>query len=385
MQRHKKHKNIHPFFAYTYIVFAIGISIWLFSVANPKTVQADEAGSFNEILSEKDKIAEQELLKPDVILSTEDQPEIVKEIEQIENLAQDSSNLSVTILPSGYHQSTKSAVTVLFSVPIKKDSFEKSFTIVPPVAGEFSVNGRVGIFTPYNNLSPDTKYNIQINKNIIGLNGEKLIDNAFGSFTTNPESHILAVPYYRQQFSRSCEAASLRMALAYKGIITDDEEIINLAGYDPREPNWADRTWDDPYKMFVGFMDGKELGYGMYASALAKAGLSLGSTNHVLKNPTSSEIAEAIWNNNPVVIWGYIKGTVPKLSYFYTETGKKIPIYSNEHARTVVGVVGSVDNPVGFYVHDPLSGVANEYWTADDLNKHMSIFGGVSNQALIVE
>ena len=63
MQQRKKHKNIHPFFVYTYIVFAIGFSVWLFSVANPRTVQADEAGSFNEIISEKDKITEQELFK----------------------------------------------------------------------------------------------------------------------------------------------------------------------------------------------------------------------------------------------------------------------------------------------------------------------------------
>jgi uncharacterized protein YvpB len=385
MPKHKKHKHIHPIRAYIYIIMAFGFSVWLISIANPNKVEANETGSFNEIITEKDNAAQIELLKPDVVLSTEDKIDQVEEIKQIENPTSDSTNLSATILPSGNHQSIKSIVTVLFSTAIEKDSFEKSFTIVPNVAGEFRVNGRIGTFTPYNSLSPDTKYEIQINKNIVGLKGEKLVDNTIGSFTTNPENHILAVPYYRQQFSRSCEAASLRMALAYKGIITDDKEIVDLAGYDPREPDFVNKTWDDPNKMFVGFLSGKQVGYGMYAPALAKASVSLGSTGKVLKNPTSSEIAEAVWNNNPVVIWGYIKNTVPKLSYFYTETGKKIPIYSNEHARVVVGVVGSIDNPVGFYVHDPLSGVANEYWTADNLSKHMSIFGGVSNQALIVE
>lgn len=383
MQRHKKHKNIHPFFAYTYIVFAIGISIWLFSVANPQQVKADDEAPFVDLLSQKDTAVQQELLKPDIVMQTNtiDQ-DMVNEI-PVSN--SDSTEFSVTVLPSGEHQSTKSVITLIFSKPVDVNSLDKNFNIVPDVAGNFSVNKNVITFSPNQSLKPGTKYNITINNSLASKDGQKLTTNAIASFTTNPQSHILAVPYYRQQFSRSCEAASLRMALAYKGIITNDEEIINLAGYNPTEPNWADRTWDDPYKMFVGFMSGSKLGYGMYASALAKAGTSLGSTNNVLKNPTSSQIAESIWNDNPVIIWGYIKGTVPELSYFYTKTGKRVPIYSNEHARIVVGVVGSIEDPVGFYIHDPLSGIANEYWTAEDLAKHMSIFGAVSNQALTVE
>lgn len=383
MQQRKKHKNIHPFFAYTYIVFAIGFSVWLFSVANPRTVQADEAGSFNEIISEKDKITEQELLKPDVVMTTDElNYEATNEIPLVN---QDSKDFSVIILPNGEHQSIKSVVTLIFSKPVDVNSINKNFTIIPNVSGKFTVVNNIATFTPDEYFKPGTKYSIVVNQSLKSKDGENLPTNINASFVTNPQSHILTVPYYRQQFSRSCEAASLRMALAYKGIVTDDKEIVDLAGYDPREPDLVNKIWDDPNKMFVGFLSGKQVGYGMYATALAKASLSLGSTGKVLKNPTSTEIAQSIWNNNPVVIWGYIKGTVPNLSYFYTETGKKIPIYSNEHARVVVGVVGSVEDPVGFYVHDPLSGVANEYWTAGDLQKHMSIFGGVSNQALIVE
>ena len=73
------------------------------------------------------------------------------------------------------------------------------------------------------------------------------------------------------------------MALTYKGIVTDDKEIVDLAGYDPREPDLVNKIWDDPNKMFVGFLSGKQVGYGMYATALAKASLSLGSTGKVLK------------------------------------------------------------------------------------------------------
>lgn len=382
MASHKKHKHIHPVHAYMYIGLAIGASIWLVTLANPARVKADADVSLNALITEKDTVAETELLKPDVVLSTE---EVSMALPEIVETPVTETDLSVTILPSGKHQSTKSSITFLFSHPVSLPLLKSSVTIVPNVSGSFSVNGRIGTFTPDSPLAPETQYQVKVASSIHGLEGEKLSTAVSARFETRAETHILAVPYYRQQFSRSCEAASLRMALAYLGTVANDKEIVTAAGYDPREPNWGDKTWDDPYEMFVGFLDGKQVGYGMYASALAKASSALGHSSRVLKNPTSEELAQAIWNDTPVVIWGYIKGTAPKLSYFYTDAGKRIPIYSNEHARTIVGVVGSPENPVGFYVHDPLSGLANEYWTAQDLEKHMSLFGAVSNQALVIE
>ncbi len=79
-------------------------------------------------------------------------------------------------------------------------------------------------------------------------------------FQGSPKSFILlAVPYFRQQYSRSCEAAALRMALAYKGTIASDMEIINAAGYNPKEPNWETKVWDNPYEMFVGYVSGPKV------------------------------------------------------------------------------------------------------------------------------
>lgn len=388
MAKNKQPKYLHPVHAYMYIGLAIGASIWLVSLANPNKVSADNDVPLNEIVTAKDTATEIELLKPDVVMPTETDPKIInQQIKTIEMapIPEDVNELSVTILPTGLHQSINSVVTVIFSNPVSLKSFKDSFTIVPNVVGSFSVNGRVGTFVPQNHLETETEYRVQINTNVVGLKGEKLNNPVATDFTTRPDVHVLAVPYYRQQYSRSCEAASLKMAFAYLGTVVTEKEIVDAAGYQPREPNWSKLTWDDPYSMFVGFLDGKKVGYGMYASALGKASSALGHSSRVLKNPTSTELAEAVWNDNPVVIWGYIKGTVPKLSYFHTDEGKRIPIYSNEHARVIVGVVGSVENPIGFYVHDPLSGLANEYWSADDLQKHMSIFGGVSNQALVVE
>ncbi|OGI78614.1 hypothetical protein A3C57_00035 [Candidatus Nomurabacteria bacterium RIFCSPHIGHO2_02_FULL_33_12] len=369
----RKHKHIHKIHAYVYIVIAIGVSIWLVSVANPNKVNADDNITLNQLITEKDSVAEMELLKPNVVMETDS----IEDSKLPSPLWGEGAQRAgeVVILPSGPHQSTKTQITIIFPNIINLDSFKNSFSIIPNVAGKFSINKNIGTFIPDNDLAPQTKYQIQIAGDIITTN----------VFETRADTHILVVPYYRQQYSRSCEAASLRMALAYLGTVSDDKEIVNLAGYNPREPDWVKNVWDDPYKMFVGFLDGKQVGYGMYASALAKSSSALGHSSRVLKNPTSQDIAQAIWNDQPVVAWGYIKNTVPQLSYFKTISGKRIPIYSNEHARTIVGVVGSPENPVGFYIHDPLSGLANEYWIADDLSKHMSIFGAVSNQVLIIE
>ena len=63
----------------------------------------------------------------------------------------------------------------------------------------------------------------------------------------------LDVPYYQQQYANSCEAASLRMALAYYGInISDDLEIVKKFGYDPRDKDTINNEWDNPQEMFVG-------------------------------------------------------------------------------------------------------------------------------------
>lgn len=375
MSKARKHKHIHVFHAYLIIGVTLGIAVWLVSLANPVVVNADDNITLNELLNEKDHSIEHELLKPEVILSTENSnDEIITKVE--ENTVLNNLNTDILILPNNKNQSVDSIITVLFKEPVSLEYFSSALTITPNVLGSYNIKGNIGTFTPKNPLAPQTTYNVSYNDGI----------NTYSSvFDTRPVLHILAVPYHRQQYARSCEAASLRMALEYLGTFTNDMEIVNLAGYIPTEPNWSERTWDNPYEMFVGFISGKQVGYGMYASALSKSAIKLGHNAQVLENPSIQDIAEAIWNDKPVVAWGYINDTIPKLSYFNTDNGQRVPIYSNEHARVIVGVVGSPKNPVGFYLHDPLSGVANEYWSAEKLQKHMSIFGSVSNQILIVE
>lgn len=383
MAKARLYKHVHPFRAFLYIGLAVLCSLWLVSSAVPKSVQADDEVALADLISQKDDAVVSELAKPNVVLEVLSEPG-PEPIGSAPFLPEASGGMNVLILPKDKHQSVKSPITIIGSSKFNPTMIEQAFTIVPNVPGSMRVSGEVAVFTPEASLAPQTQYEVIVNAGALGANGEKLNSPAVVTFETRPDVRILPVPYYRQQYSRSCEAASLRMALAYQGVAANDMDIVKAAGYEPREPDWANRTWDNPYEMFVGFIDGKQAGYGMYASALGKAANALGRKTSVLKNPTTNDIAAEVSAGNPVVIWGYISGTVPKLSYFTTPKDERVPIYSNEHARTVVGVVGSPDAPVGFYVHDPLSGKANEYWSAESLSKHMSIFGGISNQALVV-
>ncbi len=377
----KPQNHIHPAHAYTFIGLALFFTMWLLISASPSSVNADSDVDLSLIVSEKDSAAQNELLNPDVIMPiVESQPD-----ETVPVILANGEDLDLTILPKGKHQRTNTDITIIASSPIDLASLEKSFTIVPNVPGKFSINGRVATFKPNTKLAPQTKYTVTIDQSLYSKNGSLLNEPVKTSFETEPNLYVMQVPYHRQQYSRSCESASLRMALAYKGIYVEDMDVVRAAGYNPKNPDWQNRIWDNPYEMFVGYIDGPNAGYGMYAEALAKAANHFGRTTKVLHNPSMSQLAGEVLSGNPVVMWGYINNTVPKLSYFTTWAGDRVPIYSNEHARTITGVVGSENSPIGFYVHDPLSGRANEYWPIEKLQKHMSIFGGISNQALVVE
>lgn len=382
MNRRRK-KKIHIVHAGAIILVSLFFSFWLIFSAIPQNATADNTENLKSIIEEKDVEAQKELSVPSVVLEIEDFEEEVVEIKDEKDATIKSFELS--ILPKGKHQKIDNEITIISSVELDPQSFKNSFTIVPNISGKFVFNKKIIVYKPDFDFAPGTKYSIFINKNLKSKSGEILGKDINQTFETKHITKILNIPYYRQQFSRSCEAASLRMALAYKGTYTQDFEIVKLAGYAPREPNWAQRIWDDPYEMFVGYIDGPKVGYGMYASALKKSAVALGHEAEVLINPEIQNIAREVTNGNVVIFWGYINNTIPRLSYFYTPENKKVPIYSNEHARVITGVVGNEENPIGFYVHDPLSGKANEYWTKEKLTKHMSIMGAVSNQALVLK
>ena len=207
---------------------------------------------------------------------------------------------------------------------------------------------------------------------------------AYGlSFTTEARSTKLAVPVYRQQHSATCTAASLRMALAYRGAAADEIGLVNAMGYAPRDIDKSTDppTWDDSSQMFVGSIDGsiaKGTGAGPDAPPVAKAARAYGHDASVMTGASVNWVAEQLYAGNPVIIFGAFKNT--GYTTWQTPSGKKVIMNLTGHARVAIGVVGEPSNPIGFWVNDPLSGTA--YWSAGALAGNMSL--DPDRQAVVV-
>ena len=89
---------------------------------------------------------------------------------------------------------------------------------------------------------------------------------------------MLAVKLHYQAHNLSCEAAALKMALAYEGIAIDELTLMRFMSVDTRPARFDARgrlaSWGDPAKSYVGNVDGHiELytGYGVYQAPVARA------------------------------------------------------------------------------------------------------------------
>lgn len=198
----------------------------------------------------------------------------------------------------------------------------------------------------------------------------------------------LKVPSYKQQYANSCEASALRMALAFKGIIKNDVQVLTQFGYNPKVKDWVNNIWDDPQKQYVGYVDvsGRPNGgYGVYGIPVLKAVERFGRTGEYATGTaiTAQLFTKELDNGNPIVIWGYTSITEPAYTW-KTSEGVVVKAVRGEHARTVVGYKGTAANPVGFYVHDPFTGKANVYWPTKTLMDHMQKVPGVTDQAVVV-
>jgi uncharacterized protein YvpB len=202
-----------------------------------------------------------------------------------------------------------------------------------------------------------------------------------------PKVFKLDVPYFSQQYKNSCEAASLRMALAYYDIeISDDLEIVKRFGYKPRQKDTILNEWDNPQEMFVGNIDivGSTEGYGVYGQPVVKTAISYGRDAYYETNITAQFLAKEIKAEHPIILWGYTSITNPPYTWNLKDGGE-VKAFKGEHARLVIGFEGDVENPTGFYIHDPFNGNRSEYWSAGKLIKHIYTVPGVTNQAVVIK
>ncbi len=200
----------------------------------------------------------------------------------------------------------------------------------------------------------------------------------------------LKVPAYKQQYVNSCEASTLRMALAFKGInLTNDVQLLGRFGYNPTYKDWINNIWDDPQKQFVGYVDvaGKPNGgYGVYGMPVVNAIKSYGRDVEYATSTaiTPSFLAKSIDNGNPVIVWGYSSYT--EIPYTWkTKEGVDVKAFRGEHVRLIIGFKGGIENPQGFYLNDSQKGKYAEYWTTQKLMENINKVPGVTDQAVVVK
>jgi uncharacterized protein YvpB len=177
---------------------------------------------------------------------------------------------------------------------------------------------------------------------------------------------VLDVPLYHQAHRLSCEAAALRMALAYRSIATDELTLIAYMGDDLRPARLDSRgrlvTWGDPMTAYVGNPDGRltsYTGYGVYFGPIVRAARRAGAT--VIADGSGlygsgiapAEVYRAILQGHPVVAWISNTYHAVALARYVAYDGGTVRYTLTEHAVTLIGV-----RPDAVLINDPWFGRA---------------------------
>ncbi len=248
-------------------------------------------------------------------------------------------------------------------------SIRDHLTISPAVPISLEPSGRAIVISPQAPFGYNTKYTLVLAAGAVGQYDRPSRSETIVTFTTEEKVVLLNIAWDRQDRALSCEAAALKMALAGKGVRVSEDDIMAQVGYDPT-PRTSD-GWGDPDSAFVGDVNGAQntTGYGVHWGPIARAA----STWRQARSVTGMSLTDAareLEAGNPIVIWG-----VTGPSYYnpwFTPSGKKVEAWKGEHARTLIGFRGSVENPTSFIINDPLSGRVN--WSAAKLRANWATF-----------
>lgn len=266
--------------------------------------------------------------------------------------------------------STNSFLKITFDQPVDKTSAENLFFLEPLISGRFSWQDNTLVYSQ-DGLAKNTSYKFGVRAGIKSIAGLDSSQEFFANFSTEQSQTLLDVPQDYQDHSLSCEAASLKMALNYKGAGTSEEAIMNIVGYDPTIRNG--NIWGDPYSAFVGDINGRQdtTGYGVYWDPIARAANNWrraeAFTGWGISNLTASISA-----GNPVVVWGVTGRSIARDDW-QTPDGKNILAWHGEHARVAIGYKGPADNPSEIILNDPISGRIT--WSKDRFLSDWSSFG----------
>jgi uncharacterized protein YvpB len=269
-----------------------------------------------------------------------------------------------------------SPIIIQFDKPVKRQQLQ--YTITPEAYGEWKFDDplvedhlfRALVFVPAIDFKPNTQYQIDI-QNIISLIGIDIPSNYSFNFKTqeanlieidNTEPNItsLNIVVDWQDHPLSCEAASLKMALASKGIYVSEENIMEKIGYDPTLKKG--NIWGNPNEAFVGDINGKmcSTGYGVHWGPVAKAANNWCQAE-AFSGWSLQNLINEIELGNPVVVWGVLPVKSLHNCAWNTSNGQSIKTFRETHVRLATGFIGDPKNPSKIILTDPLSGKL--YWS----------------------
>jgi uncharacterized protein YvpB len=194
-----------------------------------------------------------------------------------------------------------------------------------------------------------------------------------------PTAGLLDIALHHQDQRATCEVAALEMALAGRGIATNERSLLALTKVDGRPPVTDARggiaRWGDPNAAFVGDPDGNpddHTGYGVYAAPIARAASGSGAAvSGAGAGIAPSAVYAAVMNGQPVVAWVTNDYQADPVSSWLAWDGAEVRYSLHEHAVAVIGVT-----PALVLLNDPWFG--QRWHTRAEFEASYSTFGDMA-------
>lgn len=170
------------------------------------------------------------------------------------------------------------------------------------------------------------------------------------------DSFEINAPMHHQEHNLSCEVASLRSALLYRGIGVSEAELIRQQPVS-KPLEFKNGVWGDPSKGYVGDIDGSQprlTGYGIYwqpIAELARKYRPAESFRHV----DWPFIKTNVLSGNPTIVWGNYNQN-PQTLIWKTSQGAGVLGFIGEHTYIVLGWEGDPNHPDKIILLDPMRG-----------------------------
>jgi uncharacterized protein YvpB len=178
----------------------------------------------------------------------------------------------------------------------------------------------------------------------------------------------IPVPVIRQTMTLDCESAALQMGLATYGYYFSQDALFALESPDLRAPimgpNHTVLRWGDPYRQFVGNVNGSDwipTGYGVYYPVITAIAQSKGLTDaRGGEGYAPVTVYQALATGHAVQVWIETNWIRTFVGTWTAWDGRAIRYSYAEHAVVLSGV-----SPTQVRVNDPLHGT--QYWVSKAL------------------